>query len=72
MLVKSVKGVKIDRWIYTYRVALNIRLPRYTAFSLVCKRVTIFLESFEREDRGGKGGEEEKNIAKQSYHVLNP
>ena len=63
MLVKSVKGVKIDRWIYTYRVALNIRLPRYTAFSLVCKRVTIFSGVLRERRLGGKGGEEEENIA---------
>ena len=42
-----------------YRMALNIRLPPYTAFSLVCKGVTIFSEVRLEKRPGGKGGEEE-------------
>ena len=34
--------------------------------------VSIFLKSIERENGMGRGGEEEENMAKQSYHVLKP
>ena len=44
----------------------------YTAFSPVCIKVLIFLESVEREERVGRGGEEEENLANQAYHVLKP
>ena len=40
-------------------------------FHLSAKRFCFFLESGKREEQGGRGGEEEENMAKQSYHVLN-
>ena len=46
-----------------YRVALNIRLPPYTPFLLVCKRVAIFSGVRLERRPGGRGGEEEENIA---------
>ena len=39
-----------------YRVALNIHLPGYTAFSLVCIRVAIFSGVLRERRPGGRGG----------------
>ena len=65
------KTFSVGNRLLPYIVYTNFRLSLY-GFSSVCKMVPIFLESVEREDRGGRGGEEEENMAMQSYQVLKP